>query len=113
MGGLKLNRKLCTSIKTCRGDIKSYTPVPGERMQDGVGGVQSESPACAPSRGAVEEEERDRIAMFNNVHGISAVECTTVCNDTCRDTATVKHRHGRGDKRDKIKNCVTLKTLRL
>ncbi len=34
-GGLKLNGKLCTSIKTRGGDIKSYTPVPGDRMQEG------------------------------------------------------------------------------
>lgn len=28
-GFLKLNGKLCSSIKTRGGDIKSYTPVPG------------------------------------------------------------------------------------
>lgn len=46
-GGLKLNGKLCTSIKTRGGDIKSYTPVPGDRMQEGgkqwKATVQSES----------------------------------------------------------------------
>lgn len=58
--GLKLNGKLCTSIKTRRGDIKSYTPVPGDRMQEG-GGMQckatvpSASPASSPPVG--EEEE--------------------------------------------------------
>ena len=33
-GGVKLNRKLCTSIKTCGEDIKSYTPVLGDRLQE-------------------------------------------------------------------------------
>ena len=41
--------------------------------------VQSESPAFSPSRGVEEERrKRDRTAMFNNVLGISVVECTIV-----------------------------------
>lgn len=47
-GGLKLNGKLCTSIKTRGEHIKSHTPMPGDRMQEGEmqyeATVQSESP---------------------------------------------------------------------
>lgn len=53
-GGLKLNGKLCTSIKTWGEDIKSYTPLPGDRMQEGKtqceATVQSESRAFSPRR---------------------------------------------------------------
>lgn len=81
--GLKLNGKLCTSIKTRRRDIKSYTPVPGDRMQEGgvqwKATVQSESTDFSPSMGWREKRERARTAMFNNVLGISVVECTIVC----------------------------------
>lgn len=69
-GGLKLNRKLCTSIKTCRGNIKSYTPVPGDRMQNGgtqwKTTVKSESLFSHSARGW----KRDRTSMFNNVLGV-------------------------------------------
>lgn len=62
-GGLKLNGKLCTSIKTRGGDIKSYTPVPGDRMQEGgmqwKATVQSESPAFSSSQGGRGEEGRE------------------------------------------------------
>lgn len=33
--GGKLKRKLCTSLKTCGEDIKSYTLAPGDRMHEG------------------------------------------------------------------------------
>lgn len=33
-----MNGKLCTAIKTRGEDIKSYTPVPGDRMQEGSNG---------------------------------------------------------------------------
>lgn len=78
-----MNGKLCTSIKTRGGDIKSYTPVPGDRMQEGgmqwKATVQSVSPAFSPCReGWRKGGKRDRTAMFNNVTGISVLECTMV-----------------------------------
>lgn len=54
-----MNRKLCTSIKTRGGDIKSYTPVPGDRMHEGgkqwKATVQSEL-----GRRGVEERREER-----------------------------------------------------
>lgn len=53
-GVLKLNGKLCTSIKTWGEHIKSHPPVPGDRMQEGKtqceATVQSESQAFSPRR---------------------------------------------------------------
>lgn len=67
-GGLKLNRKLCTSIKTRRGDIKSYTPVPGDRMQERgtqwKATVQSDSRAFSLSQGEVEETETGQLCLI-------------------------------------------------
>lgn len=72
-----MNRKLCTSIKTRGGDIKSYTPVPGDRMQER--GTQWKATVQSDSRAFFTElgVGGDRTAMFNNVLGISVVECTT------------------------------------
>lgn len=60
---LKLNGKLCTSIKTRRGDIKSYTPVPGDRMQEGgmqwKATVQSEPWAFSLCSGWRKGEQQD------------------------------------------------------
>lgn len=82
-GGLKLNGKLCTSIKTCGEDIKSYTPVPGDRMQEGgmqcKATVQSESQAFSPRRRVRKGGKGYRTARFNNVLGISVQECTIMC----------------------------------
>lgn len=59
-GGLKLNGKLCTSIKTCGEDIKSYTPVPGDRMQEGGDAMQRDSSIRIPGFLAVPQGEKRR-----------------------------------------------------
>lgn len=80
--GLKLNGKLCTSIKTWGEHIKSHTPVPGDRMREGKtqceATVQSESRAFLPRRRIRKGGGRDRMAQFNNVLEISVEERTTV-----------------------------------
>lgn len=57
-----MNRKLCTSIKTCGEDIKSYPPVPGDRMQERgtqwKATVQSEHGASSLCRRVREGGER-------------------------------------------------------
>lgn len=63
-GVLKLNGKLCTSIKTRGKDIKSYTPVPGDRMREGgmqwKATVQSKSPWLSHrAEGGGREEGRE------------------------------------------------------
>lgn len=82
-GGLKLNGKLCTSIKTRGEDIKSYTAVPGDRMQEGGcnGRRQfNQNPRLSQrAAGWRRAGKRDRTAMFNNVLPLSVVECTIVC----------------------------------
>lgn len=61
-GEVKLNGKLCTSIKTCGEDIKSYSPAPGDRMQEGgtqwKTTVQSEHGASSLCRRAKEAGEK-------------------------------------------------------
>lgn len=69
-GGLKLNGKLCSSIKTRGGDIKSYTPVPGDRMQEGGDAMEGDSSIRIPGfltkpGGWRKGGKRDRTAMFN------------------------------------------------
>lgn len=65
-GGLKLNGKLCSSIKTRWGDIKSYTPVPGDRMQEGGDAMEGDSSIripgflTKPGGGWVEEKREER-----------------------------------------------------
>lgn len=83
MGGLKLNGKLCTSIKTRREHIKSHTPVPGDRMQEGKtqceATVQSESRAFLPRRRIREGGEERQGGSVNNGLEISVQECTIMC----------------------------------
>lgn len=58
-GGLKLNRKLCTSIKTRGGDIKSYTPAPGDRMHEGGEAMESDSSIRVGKEGCGGKEGRE------------------------------------------------------
>ena len=57
-GGLKLNGKLCTSIKTRGGDIKSYTPVPGDRMLEGGDAMEGDSSIRIPMGMEKRRQER-------------------------------------------------------
>ena len=66
------------------GDIKSYTPVPGDKMQEGGrcnGRRQfNQNPGLTRRAGGWRKAATgDRTAMFNNVLGISVEECTSVC----------------------------------
>lgn len=56
---MKLNRKLCTSIKTRGGDIKSYTPAPGDRMHEGGEAMESDSSIRVGKEGCGGKEGRE------------------------------------------------------
>lgn len=70
-----MNGKLWTAIKTRGEDIKSYTPVPGDRMQEGSNGRRqfNQNHVFFFQRSG---DGADRTTMFNNVLRARVQECT-------------------------------------
>lgn len=76
-----MNRKLCTSIKTRSEDIKSYTLVPGDRMQEGGCNARrqfNQNPGLSHCAAGLGKTGTDRTARFNNVLETSVQECTVM-----------------------------------
>lgn len=98
---MKLNRKLCTSIKTRGGDIKSYTPAPGDRMHEGgkqwKATVQSEL-----GRRGVEERREEKQDSY--VLRISVVECTMVYK--IHNVIQLNHRPKRSENWEQMGLCL-------